>query len=114
MAKRAASKVILKFIPIVNAASLAWDVYEIGTTAIEISRAVKDFMGKYDVFRIQPDAMFTARDGTAKIYDHKFPGDSFNNNPGQRELYRKATGENPREISKEKCNDCKKKSKKGR
>jgi hypothetical protein len=108
VAKRVASKAILKFIPIVNVAALAWDVYEIGTAAYEISVAVADFMSKYDIFRIRPDAMFTSADGATKIFDHKFPGDSFSNNPGQEELYKKATGERPAEVSKKECNNCKK------
>ncbi len=107
--KKVAAKVVLKFIPIVNVASLAWDVYDIGSTALEISKAVGDFMSKYDVFRIRPDAMFTGPDGNVKIYDHKFGVDSFDKNPGQEELYKAATGERPREISKEECGGCKKK-----
>jgi hypothetical protein len=108
--KKAASKILLKFIPVVNAVSLAWDVYDIGSTAYEISKAVGDLMKNYDVFRIQPDAMFTSADGKVTIYDHKFGNDSFGHNPGQEELYKKAAGgEPPKEVSKENCGNCAKK-----
>lgn len=108
--KKIAKKVFLKFIPFVNIASTAFDLYELGKGAYEISQAVDKFMKNYDVFRIRPDAMFTGPDGKAHLYDYKFPGDSFANNPGQEELYKEAGGgQKPTEISKKECGDCKKK-----
>ncbi len=110
LAKGAAKKVFLKFIPIVNVASTAWDIYELGSAAYDVSKSVASFMKNYDVFKIQPDAMFTGPNGNVTIYDYKFPGDSFANNPGQEDLYRAAGGgKKPKVVDKKACGDCKKK-----
>jgi len=108
VAKKVAAKVIAKFIPIVNIASTAWDVYELGKGAYDIAQTVGKFMKDYDVFRIKPDAMFTGPNGKSSIYDYKFPGDSWENNPGQKDLYTRAVRDKPTEVSMENCNNCKK------
>jgi len=109
--KKIATKVVLKFIPIVNIASTAFDVYELSKGAAAIQKEVEKFMANYDIYRIRPDTMMvTGPSGQAHLYDYKFGPDSFSKNPGQKELYNAAAGgQDPIEISEKECGDCKKK-----
>jgi hypothetical protein len=107
--KKLAAKAVAKFIPIVNIASTVWDVYEIGKGVYDIAKTVGGFMNNYDVFRIRPDAMFTSSNGQISIYDYKFPGDSWDNNLGQFDLYTEAGAKKPTTVDMKSCNSCKKK-----
>jgi len=94
LAKKAATA-WLKFIPVVNVISTAYDIYDIASTGYDlykmIDEAMKQFKG--NVFEIRPDVSIEAPDGSLQdTYDFKFDGDSLDRNPGQAELYREATG----------------------
>jgi hypothetical protein len=45
----------------------------------------------------------------AIISDFKFPGDSWDNNQGQFELYTEAGAKKPTTVEMQSCNNCKKK-----
>lgn len=112
LGKKAAKKIIAKFIPVVNILSTAYDVYELVSLGIDISKQVSSFMKAYDTFRIRPDVAVTMPDGTMSIYDYKFDypdGGADSMKWDQRELYKSKTGEKPRVVDRDKCQGCKKK-----
>lgn len=106
-AGKVATKVALKFIPIVNVLSLAWDVYDVASTGYEIYESVSEFMKKYDTFRIRPDVAQMGPDGEVKkIFDYKFdyPGGGADSmSAEQRRLYFEKAGQRPVEINQAKC-----------
>ncbi len=105
LAKKAAT-VWLKFIPIVNVISTAYDIYDIASTGYDLYKMVDEAMAKFkgSVFEIRPDVSISGADGTLHdTYDFKFDGDSLDNNPGQAELYKEATGKDVKIISQETC-----------
>jgi len=106
-AGKVTTKVALKFIPVINVLSLAWDVYDVASTGYEIYENVSEFMKKYDTFRIRPDVAQMGADGEVKkIFDYKFdyPGggaDSMGRE--QLKLYSEKVGKRPVEINQAKC-----------
>jgi len=99
VAVKAAKSLVLKFIPVVNVLSLAWDAYDVVTTGIEVYHAVDDFMKNYDTVRIKPDMAEMGPDGEIKkIYDYKFDypdGGQDSMSEEQLRLYRSKSGQNP-------------------
>lgn len=106
LAKGMAKKAVLKFIPVVNVISLAWDVYDVASTGYEIYKAVDEFMEKYDTFRIRPDLAKVGPDGQIeKTYDYKFGSDSLGDE--QKLLYEKKSGGEAVEVIDNKTCKCK-------
>lgn len=107
LAKKAAGKIILKFVPFVNVVSTAYDIYDIGKTALDISRQVDDMLKNYDAFRMRPDVAQLGPDGEIKeIFDYKFDypaGGSDSMAPDQEALYRSKSGKAPITIDQEQC-----------
>lgn len=110
MAKKIAQKAAtawLKFIPVVNVISTAYDIYDIASTGYDLYKMVDDAMAKYSgsIFEIRPDVSIAGADGSLQdIYDFKFDGDSLNNNPGQKELYEEALdGRSPDIVDGQSC-----------
>lgn len=105
LAKKAATA-WLKFIPVVNVISTAYDIYDLASTGYDLYKMVDEAMSKFkgNVFEIRPDVSISGADGTLHdTYDFKFDGDSLDNNPGQAELYKEATGKDVKIISQETC-----------
>jgi hypothetical protein len=106
LAKKAATA-WLKFIPVVNVISTAYDIYDIASTGYDLYKMIDDAMSKFkgNVFEIRPDISIESPDGTLNdIYDFKFDGDKADLNPGQTDLYTEATGgKKPTYISNETC-----------
>jgi hypothetical protein len=106
LAKKAATA-WLKFVPVLNVISTAYDIYDIASTGYDLYKMIDDAMAKLDgkVFEIRPDVSIMGPDGSLQdTYDFKFDGDSLDNNPGQAELYREATGgKDPKIIDQETC-----------
>lgn len=128
---RKAKKAYLKFIPVVNVLSTAWDVYDLASTGYQVMKDVQSKLAAYDpskatTYRAQPD--ITKVDPNtgqpSKIYDYKFdrPNDLVDVNgnkvkpyrddwqDGQRELYEDMVGDedNVKKIDNDRC-DCKSK-----
>lgn len=109
MAKKLAKKAAtawLKFIPVVNVISTAYDIYDLASTGYDLYKMIDEAMSKFSgkVFEIRPDVSISGPDGTLHdTYDFKFDGDSLDNNPGQAELYKEATGKDVKIISQETC-----------
>ena len=123
-AKTAAKRMLVKFIPVVNVLSTAWDVYEIGSAALEALETVEKMIqqydpGKFNTYEIRPD-MAKIDPTTGKptdIYDYKFdrpPMTDGDGNklggykddwqPGQKELYEDAVGRNNvKKVDNERC-----------
>lgn len=104
LAKKAATA-WLKFIPVINVISTAYDIYDIASTGYDLYKMVDEAMSKYSgkVFEIRPDVTIQNPDGSAaQIYDFKFEGDRWRN--GQKELYDEAVGQNnDKAINQEGC-----------
>ena len=84
------ARLFTKAIPIIGWASAAYDVYE----AASLVKA------GYDLMRVRPDFLL----GDGKVGDIKFPGDSFERNPGQKDAYEALNGDKtPRTIDKDSC-----------
>lgn len=95
-----------KFVPVLNVIATAYDVYDIATTGYDLYKMVDKAMEELDgkVFEIRPDVSMMGPDGSLQdIYDFKFDGDSYGNNPGQEELYLAATGKKPKVIDQKTC-----------
>ena len=111
VAKKGAKKVIAKFIPYINVASLVLDIYEGYQLAADAANLLAEARKGYDIIKVKPDIAQLAADGSVKeAYDFKFyyPGggkDSFQNN--QDKIYKEMTGKNPNKVDLETCNNCK-------
>lgn len=92
--KKAAKKVAtawLKFTPVVNVISTAYDVYDLASTGYDIYKMVDEKLLKFkgNVYETFPDLAIEDADGKLKdIYDFKFDGDRYRNS--QDELYDEA------------------------
>jgi len=111
LASTAARKVVTKFIPIVNVASLALDVYEGAQLAKEAYDMVSKAMEGFDVVRVKPDMASFNPDGSVKeIHDFKFDypsGGQDKFGKGQEKLYQElADGEKPNKVDLDSCNGC--------
>ncbi|KHD09668.1 hypothetical protein PN36_33870 [Candidatus Thiomargarita nelsonii] len=109
----------MKFVPILNVISTAYDIYDIAATGYDLYKAVDEAMSKYKgkVFQVRPDVVIEGPDGKLEdIYDFKFDDpetkyqDDWSKNPGQKELYDEALGgdnskKKAKKISKKEC-DC--------
>ncbi len=107
IAKKAAKSAVLKFIPGVNAISIAWDLYdayELYNMASEmLESTVKDALGEF--VEVKPDIAQIDADGAVKdIYDYKFPGDRYRDS--QDKIFRDATGKVPNTVDHKSCNNC--------
>jgi hypothetical protein len=75
---KAAKKAVLKFIPVVNVLSLAWDVYDAVSLGVEAYNLVSEWMvaydaSKYTTFEVIPDVARVGPDGqVTDIWDFKF------------------------------------------
>ena len=90
LAKKAATAWI-KFVPVLNVLSTAYDIYDIASTGYDIYKMVDDQLGKYtgNIYETFPDLAIEGSDGKLKdIYDFKFDGDRYRNQ--QDELYDEA------------------------
>ena len=84
------AKLITKAIPVIGWAMAAYDVYD----------AASLIKQGYDLMRVRPDFVL----GNGKVGDFKFPGDSWDKNPGQKEAYEALNGEkNPPVVDKKSC-----------
>lgn len=107
----------MKFVPVLNVISTAYDVYDIATTAYDLYKMVDEAMAKYQgkVFEVRPDVLIEGPDGKVEdIYDFKFddPETRYqdNWNKGQKELYDEAVsggGARDRSAKKVDQEDCK-------
>lgn len=84
-----------KLIPGLNVASTISDIVDIANLAIEIKtdleKAFSKFdPSKYDTFEAIPDMAMEDNGRVTKVYDYKFPGDSFSED--QRALYKRLSG----------------------
>ncbi len=105
----------MKFVPILNVISTAYDIYDLAATGYELYKAVDAAMSKYEgkVFQVKPDVVIEGPDGKLEdIYDFKFDDpktgyqDRWQN--GQKELYDEALGgdysnKKAKKISNEEC-----------
>jgi hypothetical protein len=123
LAIKAAKKAVLKFVPIVNVLSLAWDVYDAATLGIEAYNAISAWATTYDAakvttFEIIPDMANVGPDGeVTDIWDWKFDRPALTADDGTRlssyqdefapdqyDLFReKLGGKSPKEINQERC-----------
>jgi hypothetical protein len=93
LATKAAKKAAtawMKFVPVLNVLSTAYDVYDFASSGVELyqdfQKARQAFSG--DVYRTRPDIAIEGANGKLdSIYDFKFDGDKWQD--GQRELYEK-------------------------
>lgn len=124
-AKTAARRLVVKFIPVVNVLSTAWDVYDVASTAYEALQEVDALLKAYDTshsntYEIRPDIskVDPVTGKPTEIYDFKFDRDAMidgNENklgkyqddwqPGQKELYDDAVGkDNVHKVDSKECN----------
>jgi hypothetical protein len=122
--KRAAKKAFLKFIPVVNVLSTAWDVYDLASTGYQVLKEVEAQLANYNpskatTYQARPDmAKVDPTTGQpSKIYDYKFdrpamtdgngnkiPGYQDKWQDGQKELYDDMVGkENVEKVDNERC-----------
>lgn len=94
VSRKAAKKVAtawMKFVPVLNVLSTAYDIYDLASTGYDIYKMVDEQLGKYagNVYETFPDLAIEGSDGKLKdIYDFKFDGDRYRNR--QDELYDEA------------------------
>lgn len=103
IAKKAATA-WMKFVPGLNILSTAYDIYDLASTGFDLYKMIDEAMKKFkgNVFEIRPDVLIEGPDGKMEqIYDFKFDGDDWQ--PGQKELYREATGKDPIKIDQKTC-----------
>jgi hypothetical protein len=72
----------MKFVPILNVLSTAYDIYDIATTGYDIYKTIDEAIGKFsknpNIYEIFPDLAVEGPDGKLKdIYDFKFDGDRY-------------------------------------
>lgn len=90
LAKKAATAWI-KFVPVLNVLSTAYDIYDLASTGYDIYKMVDEQLGKFkgNVYESFPDLAIEGPDGKLKdIYDFKFDGDRYRND--QDKLYNEA------------------------
>lgn len=108
MKKKVAQKVTqkaatawMKFVPVLNVISTAYDIYDLATTGYDLYKMVDEAMAKYKgtVYEVRPDVLIEGPDGKVEdIYDFKFddPQTGYqdkwatNKNPSQKILYDEA------------------------
>lgn len=113
LATKAAKKAAtawMKFVPILNIASTAYDIYDFASTGMDIydqvQNARKSLSGN-DIFRTRPDVAIQDANGKlTDIYDFKFDGDKWQ--PGQEEMYNKdlkdsGSSKTAKEVNSENC-----------
>ena len=68
----------MKFVPVLNVLSTAYDIYDLTSTVYDIYKMIDDQFGvfKGNVYEIFPDLAVERPDGKLQdIYDFKFDGD---------------------------------------
>jgi hypothetical protein len=92
--RKAAKKVAtawMKFVPVLNVLSTAYDIYDLASTGYDIYKMIDEQLGKFkgNVYETFPDLAVEGPDGKLQdIYDFKFDGDRYRNR--QDELYDEA------------------------
>lgn len=87
--RKAAKKVAtawIKFVPVLNVLSTAYDIYDLASTGYDIYKMVDEQLGKFkgNVYETFPDLAIEGSDGKLKdIYDFKFDGDRYRNQQDQ-------------------------------
>jgi len=122
LGKKALAKAVVKFIPVVNVLSVAWDVYDAVSLGVEAYNMVTEAMqnfdpAKYNTYEIKPDMTKIGPDGNPEeLYDYKFDRPEMTADDGtklskyqdkftddQKLLYKEKTGKDPKEISNKTC-----------
>jgi hypothetical protein len=72
----------MKFVPVLNVLSTAYDIYDLASTGYDIYKAVDEAFSKFNknpnIYEIFPDLAVEGKDGKLKdIYDFKFDGDRY-------------------------------------
>ncbi|WP_141699258.1 hypothetical protein [Candidatus Thiosymbion oneisti] len=89
----------MKFVPVLNVISTAYDIYDVATMGYDLYKMVDEAMAKYKgkVFEVIPDVLIEGPNGEIEdIYDFKFDDpetgyqDDWSKNPGQKPLYDEA------------------------
>ena len=83
-----AARAWIKFVPILNVASTAYDIYDLASTGVDVYKQFQQARQQLsgDVYRVRPDVAVQGPNGQLEgIYDFKFDGDDWQ--PGQREMY---------------------------
>jgi len=97
--KKGATKLGAKLVPGLNILSTAMDVIDIGKFLYGLVDGSK-------AINVIPDvAIFDDAGKATEIYDYKFPGDRYRNH--QDEIFKEATGKDPKTVSLASCNYCK-------
>lgn len=83
----------MKFVPVLNVLSTAYDIYDIASTGYDIYKTIDQALGRFsknpNIYEVFPDLAIEGPDGALKdIYDFKFDGDRYRNE--QDKLYDEA------------------------